>query len=45
MKRLTAPIALLAAVFLAAQTGDPRIQVDFQEVMIPLRDGARNAPP
>src|SRR5690348_8440617 len=41
MKILASAIALAAAVFLAAQTDEPRIQLNFQEVMIPMRDGVR----
>jgi putative CocE/NonD family hydrolase len=41
MRILATAIALAAAVFLAGQTDEPRIQVNFQEVMIPMRDGAR----
>ena len=41
MKILATVIALSAAVFLAAQPDEPRIQLNFQEVMIPMRDGAR----
>ncbi len=30
--------------FLAAQTDETRVQVNFQEVMIPMRGGARLQP-
>ena len=33
--------ALAAAVLLSGQSDDTRVYVDFQEVMIPMRDGAR----
>jgi putative CocE/NonD family hydrolase len=41
MKILATAIAFTAAVFVAAQTDESRIPVNFQEVMIPMRDGVR----
>ncbi|HLH19884.1 MAG TPA: CocE/NonD family hydrolase [Bryobacteraceae bacterium] len=41
LKVLAAAIALATVLFLAAQSEEPGIQVNFQEVMIPMRDGAR----
>ena len=39
--RIFAAVALTTALFLAAQTDEPSIQLNFQEVMIPMRDGVR----
>ena len=41
MKIPATTIALATVLFVAAQTEEPGIQVNFQEVMIPMRDGAR----
>ncbi len=41
VKVLAAAIALATVLFLAGQSEEPGIQVNFQEVMIPMRDGAR----
>ena len=41
MKRLAVPVGLLGAIFLWAQSQENRIPVNFQEVMIPMRDGVR----
>jgi putative CocE/NonD family hydrolase len=41
MRIFAAAIVLTTALFLAAQTEEPSIQINFQEVMIPMRDGVR----
>jgi uncharacterized protein len=41
MRIFAAAIALTTGLFFAAQTEEPGIQINFQEVMIPMRDGVR----
>jgi uncharacterized protein len=40
MMKVVTVVAFAAAVSLAAQTDEPGVQVNFREVMIPMRDGA-----
>src|ERR1017187_8665350 len=41
MKRVILSLALACTFLLLAQTPDARVPVNFQEVMIPMRDGVR----
>jgi predicted acyl esterase len=41
MRMFAITIAVTAAPFLSAQTEVPTIQLNFQEIMIPMRDGVR----